>query len=71
MTADDSQILSALEVLPQKISDKIRTAINSNVSTGKEKKRSPEDKTEISEIDAPAVIQGIKKALVLLHPKSL
>jgi hypothetical protein len=38
-----------------------------NVSRGKRKKEKPEDKTEISEIG----IQGIKKALVLLHQESL
>jgi hypothetical protein len=39
----------------------------SNVSRGKRKKEKPEDKTEISEIDAPPVSKGLKKALVLLH----
>jgi hypothetical protein len=34
----------------------------SNVSRGKRKKEKPEDKTEISEIDAPPVSKELKKA---------
>ena len=41
-------------------SQKIRTAIDSNVSRGKTKEK-PEEKTEISEIDALPLYEELKK----------
>jgi hypothetical protein len=38
-----------------------RGKLYSNVSRGKRKKEKPEDKTEISEIDAPPVSKELKK----------
>jgi hypothetical protein len=51
LTADEYQIFAALEV---------RTAIDSNVSRGKTKEK-PEEKTEISEIDALPLYEELKK----------